>query len=195
MELETVFFTLYYPSKVDAPAPRPKHLWIPRPINLIAEGYARFAHIDSTLVHNMFAFGLWLLVGSTEIPAIVDAPLQHVTNAKYPIVIFSHGMAGMRTSYSHYCGELASRGFVVAAIEHRDGSGPGSVVMGMDGFERRVFHARVDELQYSLLLRSESNELAFHHDISPQRVDPPSLMNANAVQQKPASTRPFKAET
>lgn len=42
---------------------------------------------------------------------------------RFPVVIFSHGLAGSRLSYSQYCGELASHGVVVVALEHRDGSG------------------------------------------------------------------------
>ncbi|KAF2798374.1 hypothetical protein K505DRAFT_321913 [Melanomma pulvis-pyrius CBS 109.77] len=59
-----------------------------------------------------------------------------------PCVVFTHGMAGMSQSYSHYLGSIASHGVVVAAVEHRDGSGPGSIIHFPDGKKRTVWHLK-----------------------------------------------------
>ena len=39
--------------------------------------------------------------------------------SKLPVIVFSHGLAGQRAMYSTFCTQLASEGFVVAAVEHR----------------------------------------------------------------------------
>ena len=46
----------------------------------------------------------------------------------FPLIMFSHGLGGTATMYSSVCGEFASYGFVVCAVEHRDGSGPRTYV-------------------------------------------------------------------
>jgi platelet-activating factor acetylhydrolase len=87
-----------------------------------ARGFCVFAH----------AFGR--LLGDT-IPASMDrAPSRAVaaekkkdessssSETKMPLVVFSHGLAGTRTMYAALCTSLASQGYLVAAIEHRDGS-------------------------------------------------------------------------
>ncbi|KAG6090403.1 hypothetical protein E4U15_005983 [Claviceps sp. LM218 group G6] len=137
-ELQTVLFTLYYPTERDYQSPHRRHYWIPKPISLKARGYAKFAHVDNALVRPIFTFFLWAIAGGITIPAEVDAPLlsgrspspsDNTHNRQFPLLVFSHGMASSRTDYTHYLGELASRGIIVAAIEHRDGSCPGSLIM------------------------------------------------------------------
>ncbi|KAK5110212.1 hypothetical protein LTR62_006208 [Meristemomyces frigidus] len=161
-EMETVLFSLYYPANKDVRTRKPYHYWIPKPVSLHAEGYARFAHINNFFTNKLFALALWTLAGSTTIPAEVDVPLNGTIKGyrnydkehpiddyglpRHPVIVFSHGQASGRTSYTQFCAELASRGYVVAAIEHRDGSGPGSVIMGKDGMKHKRFHINADML-------------------------------------------------
>ncbi|GAW15819.1 hypothetical protein ANO14919_052410 [Xylariales sp. No.14919] len=149
-ELQTVLFTLYYPA-THGKSQHKRHHWISKPISVTAKGYAKFAHISNSLTDVIFTGALRTVVGGIKIPAKVDAPLaelappiashpdirqsqelQKVLSIEqygHPIVVFSHGMASSRTDYTHYAGELASRGFIVAMLEHRDGSCPGSTIM------------------------------------------------------------------
>jgi len=48
-------------------------------------------------------------------------------------MIFSHGLGGTRTAYSHIVGSLASHGIVVIAPEHRDGSATVSYLRDTEG--------------------------------------------------------------
>jgi platelet-activating factor acetylhydrolase len=180
-ELNTLAITLYYPSSLPLapPSKRPwARPWLPQPVSLIGEGYARLAGVPR--LSSVFTFALWALGSSTVIPGVVDAPIlsgaekilgEEGTGAggfgkimsaaeqehqelrrddgfgTLPCLVFTHGMAGMSQSYAHYLGSIASHGYVVAAVEHRDGSGPGTIIHHPDGKERKVWHLKLQDLE------------------------------------------------
>ncbi|PWN20035.1 hypothetical protein BCV69DRAFT_283560 [Microstroma glucosiphilum] len=133
--LSTVLFTLFYPTSLDEEAAKEyrKVAWIGRPKR---RGTA-------AMVDYLGQYGLagpfaaipaspaLLSLLAAKAPAYGGAPLADTASAAappFPVVVFSHGLAGSRLAYSQYCGELASHGIIVAAVEHRDGSGLTSVV-------------------------------------------------------------------
>lgn len=128
-DLETVLFSVYYPASYEIArhCHHKRHTWITKPLSLRAQGYAKAAHISNSITDAIFTGAIDLLVGSITIPAAVDVPLSDGNN-KHRIIVFSHGTVASRNDYSHYAGELAARGYVVVVLEHRDGSGPGSMI-------------------------------------------------------------------
>ncbi|OWK13114.1 PLA2G7 [Cervus elaphus hippelaphus] len=101
------FLRLYYPSQDDGHSDT---LWIPNKEYFL--GLSKFLG-----THWLVGKIMNLLFGSITIPAAWNAPLR--TGEKYPVIIFSHGLGAFRTIYSAVGIDLASHGFIVAAIEHR----------------------------------------------------------------------------
>ncbi|XP_008574194.1 PREDICTED: platelet-activating factor acetylhydrolase [Galeopterus variegatus] len=104
------FLRMYYPSQGDDLLDT---LWIPN--KEYFQGLSKFLG-----THWLMGKILSLLFGSRTTPANWNAPLR--TGEKYPLIIFSHGLGAFRTIYSAIGIDLASHGFIVAAVEHRDGS-------------------------------------------------------------------------
>lgn len=141
LQLDTVLMTIFYPSNLagvrDKQLKKPK--WLGDSRSLIAQGYAHFASLPDWILIPFLRSTTW----RTDLAAYEYAPVSDrwpgTENAKesssqrekpvFPLVIFSHGLGGTRRVYSTLCGEYASYGFVVCAIEHRDGSAPRTLVM------------------------------------------------------------------
>ena len=158
LQLETVLFTLYYPADFGsgsgkAPGGEKKwgrETWLPRPRLETARGYSDFAGLPHWAGIGFFGATTMLskLRAYRNTPPATHWPPEgnskkygyKVKNQQgpppdgepkeptFPLLIFSHGLGGSRTAYSSLCSEFASYGFVVCALEHRDGSGPRTVV-------------------------------------------------------------------
>lgn len=115
---EGPFFRLYYPTETTNLYKRNTQwpLWLPR--KQYGFGYANFLRRNpKNIVGKIFNW----IGGDVYVPCLWQAPIFDSSD-KFPVIVLSHGIGGNRTTYSTLCCELASYGFIVAALEHRDGS-------------------------------------------------------------------------
>ena len=56
-----------------------------------------------------------------------------------PLVVLSHGLAGTRNMYAALASALASQGYLVAAVEHRDGSASYTAIHGKHGVTHKPY--------------------------------------------------------
>ncbi|XP_053310486.1 platelet-activating factor acetylhydrolase 2, cytoplasmic [Spea bombifrons] len=110
---EGSFFRFYYPSASSCDQQHP--LWAPS--TEYTTGLVSSLGMESKAAQ----YGASLILGRSRIPVSWNGPILHGTD-KRPLIIFSHGLGAFRAVYSSLCSELASHGFLVAAVEHKDGS-------------------------------------------------------------------------
>lgn len=120
------------------------------------------------LVNETYRIPYFLLnrLNDVYIHAVHHAPLAK-TPEKYPIIIFLHGITGLRTDYTEHCENLASNGYFVICISHPYAS---AVVNFSDGRKIKSFVTRENASQYwdseSVVQQYWANELVvWIHDV------------------------------
>ncbi|NXJ76923.1 PAFA2 acetylhydrolase, partial [Trogon melanurus] len=142
-----LFLRLFYPCLPRAGAERP--LWIPRPE--YCAGMADFAQRSRRWCATLLS----VAVGSCRVPVSWNGPFKPCSR-RYPLIIFSHGLGAFRTLYSSICSELASWGFVVAALEHRDHSASATYFCTVEaGKEEWIPYQRVPQGQKEFYFRNK----------------------------------------
>ncbi|WVW85391.1 hypothetical protein I302_107429 [Kwoniella bestiolae CBS 10118] len=137
LRVHDIGYSVFYPADSKK---GPKGVsWVPQPFWGVVKGYELFLQGKtgqaSSRGMRWLASTLGYIAGRLRIPVHPYAPLLPPTasSGKYPLVIFSHGLAGTRHTYSQFCAGLASEGYVVLALEHKDGSGPAVCLSAEEG--------------------------------------------------------------
>ena len=146
----TVAFRIFYPCEPQSSSPRPVH-WFARPQRPTAAAlyrYFGFCPRAATAFAHCTPHLYWIRLRAHRNapllapPSTPPADHPHTPPARWPVIVFSHGLAGGRNMYSYICGDLASHGCVVVALDHRDGSSPVQHVRATDAAAPRTIEPR-----------------------------------------------------
>lgn len=106
---------IFYPSSRGRSLARSERQpWLPSPADEYLEAYGGLYGLSRRVSR--------LLLLSMRMARMQCSPGAPCADGKWPVVFFSHGLCGCRTTYSTICTELASQGHIVVALEHADGS-------------------------------------------------------------------------
>lgn len=167
-----MLFSVFYPAE-DTETVRQKVVWFPR-LSQTVNGFLKMARRTSwlykTLAYPIAAAAIY----GTTFPATPEAPLKKPPEEgqQWPLLIFSHGVGCSRLMYSSICGEFASRGYIVCAIEHRDGTGPSSAIKLKDGTMRDVDFLNWTDIEWPNLPHDDQprDDTTLRHDQLDMRV-------------------------
>ena len=148
-------------ARIDVNKPRPEALpRYDRPLTVEVWYPAKEGAIGGT------ALNVYLRDGRTAV-TIEGKAIRGATPAegRYPLVLVSHGYPGNRFLMSHLAENLASKGYVVASIDHTD-----STYRSLGAFASTLVNRSLDQLfvldQMARLSNDESSFLNGHVDAS-----------------------------
>ncbi len=105
----TVVVQLWYPAQADPAARRALYLGrTPREARLVADGEADYLGFPGFILDEAVR---------ARTRSVSDAPVAG-GGGRFPVVLFSPGLGGVRTQNTAWAEELAGRGYVVAALDH-----------------------------------------------------------------------------
>ncbi|KAJ3646815.1 hypothetical protein Zmor_024385 [Zophobas morio] len=113
---EGIFMRLYYPTSEDKNDPSNCSGWIP----WMPTGNGYILGLAKVLFLFPFVIRFMQWWSAHDIPVIYGSKPK--LDKKLKCIVLSHGLGAHRALYSNVCCELASRGYLVAALEHKGGS-------------------------------------------------------------------------
>ncbi|GAB1736962.1 hypothetical protein NU219Hw_g330t1 [Hortaea werneckii] len=121
----TISFRIFYPCVKPAKDEEERPVrWVPQPQRINIASVIKYVGLSERVAGALSYLPqllYWVKLPAHRNARLLDPP---TSNSRWPVTFFSHGLAGSRNAYSQICGELASNGMVVIALDHRDGSSP-----------------------------------------------------------------------